>query len=162
MDITKDITFHYISTLRRDSDELTLIVKGHLLIEFVLNEIIRRNLKQANVILDDHRSYTFGIKARVLFSTGLLPEHIFSNIRRINQIRNYLAHNLRTEAIKMDFRFTRFDDEKKGDVEVRDSKTGRRATSRRYVKMLCVGTLSQLRYHYFEKYGEYPVPNHDS
>ena len=41
MDITRDITSHYITPLRRYSDELGLVVQGHLLIEFVLNEIIR-------------------------------------------------------------------------------------------------------------------------
>ena len=41
MNIANDITFHYIMRLRRRTDELGLVVQGHLLIEFVLNEIIR-------------------------------------------------------------------------------------------------------------------------
>jgi hypothetical protein len=158
MDITRDITFHYITRLRHHSDELGLVVQGHLLIEFVLNEIIRNSFKRPKAILDDHRSYTFAIKARVLYSTGLLPEHIFRNIQRINSIRNHLAHNLEWEHLKLDFRFTRHDEQAQGDIEVRDTKSKRKATPKKYIKMLCLGTLTQLRNHFFETYGAFPAP----
>ena len=158
MDISRDITYHYISRLRHHTDELGLVVQGHLLVEFVLNEIIRRKFKKPKDILSDHRSYTFSIKARVLYSSDLLPEHLFRNIQRINAIRNHLAHQLHSGSMKLDYRFARDDEEVKGDVEVRDQKTKRRATPRRYIKMLCLGTLGQLRNHYFKAFGTFPVP----
>ena len=157
MDITRDITFHYISRLRHHTDELGLVVQGHLLIEYVLNEIIRHNLKQPAEILKDHRAYTFSIKARVLYSTGLLPQHIFRNVRRINSIRNHLAHSLDWDSMKLDYRFSH-DDITRSEVEVRDRRTGRAATRKKYIKMLCLGTLGQLRNHFFRKYGVFPAP----
>jgi hypothetical protein len=158
MEITKDITFHYIARLRHHTDELGLIVQGHLLIEFILNKIIRRAFKKPTYIVKDHRSYTFAIKAQVLYSTGNLPEYIYRNIRRINSIRNHLAHNLDWDALILDYRFSSEGDDLGGEVEIRDPKTRRRVTTRKYIKMLCFGTLSDLRNHFFKTYGEFPAP----
>jgi hypothetical protein len=158
MHITRDITFQYISRLRHHTDELGLVVQGHLLIEYVLNEIIRRRFHRPAAILNDHRSYSFAIKARMLYSTGFLPLHIFLNVQRVNSIRNHLAHDLRWDALKLDYRFSRDDNEKKGDVTVRDKRTGRVATRRKYIKMLCLGTLSQLRNHHHATIGGFPAP----
>jgi hypothetical protein len=158
VDITRDITFQYISRLRHHTDELGLVVQGHLLIEYVLNEIIRHRFVRPAAILNDHRSYSFAIKARVLYSTGFLPLHIFRNVQRINSIRNHLAHDLRWDALKLDYRFSRDDDGEKRDITVRDQRTGQRANRRKYIKMLCVGTLSQLRNHYHATIGGFPAP----
>ena len=158
MDISKDITYHYISRLRHHTDELGIVVQGHLLIEFVLNEIVRRKLKSPTAILGDHRSYTFSIKARLLYSAGFLPSHVFRNIQRVNAIRNRLAHRLQWSTLKLDYRFSRHDEEVSGDVEVRDQRSKRPATPRQYIKMLCLGTLSQLRNHYLNAFGALPVP----
>jgi len=160
MDISRDITFHYISRLRHHSDELGLVVQGHLLIEYVMNELIRYRFKHPAQILNDHPSYGFAVKARILYSTGALPEHIFRNIRRINSIRNHLAHRLDWDSLKLDYQFSRNDNEAKGDVAVRDRKSGRKTTRRKYIKMLCLGTLSQLRNHFYESLGDYPAPKH--
>jgi hypothetical protein len=52
VDITQDITFQYISRLRHHTDELGLVVQGHLLIEYVLNEIIRHRFVRPAAILN--------------------------------------------------------------------------------------------------------------
>ncbi len=160
MKIDRDITFVYITRLRHHTDELGLVVQGHLLIEFILNEIIRRALKMPTDILNDHRSYTFAIKAQVLYSTGHLPKYIYRNIRRINSIRNYLAHNLDWDSLRLDYRFSREGDDREGEVEIRDPKTRRSVTAKKYIKMLCFGTLNQLRNHFFKTYREFPAPTH--
>lgn len=98
----------------------------------------------------------------MLFANGFLPEHIFKNIRRVNGIRNHLAHDLDWAALKLDYMFSRKDDEVDGDIKVRDKVTGRKATPKRYIKMLCSGTLMQLRNHYFELYGKFPAPRHST
>lgn len=158
MDLGRDITFHYIARLRHHTDELGLVVQGHLLIEFILNEIIRRALKKPSDILKDHRTYSFATKAQVLYSSGHLPEHIYRNIRRVNSIRNHLAHDLDWDSLALDYRFSRHDRERRGEVEIRDTKTRPKARQRKYIKMLCMGTLSQLRNHFFYQYGEFPAP----
>src|SRR6266571_1922759 len=153
-----DIMFHYIVRLRHHTDELGLVVQGHLLIEFVVNGMIRRGLSKPTNILNDHRSYTFAVKLQILYSTGHLPEHIFRNIRRINSIRNHLAHKLDWKSLDLDYKFSRYETEGRGDIDVRDTKTRRKPTPRQYIKTLCLLTLVDLRNHFFETYGAFPVP----
>jgi hypothetical protein len=158
VDIAHDITFHYISRLRYHADELGLVVQGHLLIEFILNEMIRRGFRKPTNILNDHRSYTFAVKAQILYSAGQLPEHIFRNIRRINLIRNHLAHKLDWNSLVFDYKFSRDDSAGRGEIDVRDAKTRRKPTARKYIKLLCLGTLVDLRNYFFATYGIFPAP----
>ena len=153
-----DITLHYIARLGHHTDELGLIVQGHLLIEYVLNEIIRRSFKQPAKIIEDHRAYSFAVKARVIYSSGLLPDHIFRNIQQINSIRNHLAHNLDWDSLKLDYKFSHEENERTRETETRNPRTGCMVARRKYIKMLCIGTLGQLRNHFFCKYGVFPAP----
>jgi hypothetical protein len=149
VNLSHDITYHYIARLRHHTDELGMIVQGHLLIEFVLNETIRHSFKQPAKILNDHRAFSFAVKARLIFSAGFLPDHIFQNIQRINSIRNHLAHNLDWKSLKLDYKFScPTEDEAGSEVKIYDRQTGRAATRRKYVKMLCIGTLVQMRNHF--------------
>ena len=159
VDLNDDITFHYIARFRHHTDELGLVVQGHLLIEFILNEMIRHSLRRPSDILKDHRSYTFAIKARILFSANLLPGYIFRSIERVNSIRNHLAHCLDWSSLTLDYRFSQPDDEEEHkDLDPRNRRGGRGPHARRYMKMPCFGTLSQLRNHFVRNYGTFPVP----
>jgi len=42
IDVSKDLTFQYLISLRHHEEEIGFILKGHLLIEYVLNQIIRK------------------------------------------------------------------------------------------------------------------------
>ena len=140
--------------LRHHEEEVGLILKGHLFIEYVLNEIIRKQFKSPSAILRDHKSYTFAVKLQMVYSAGYLPKHLFTNIRRINCLRNHLAHNLTLDLAEEDFRFTRSDG-----TEILVKKTGKRPLypARYYCRMLCFGTLAQLRNHFALEFGEWPV-----
>jgi hypothetical protein len=152
INVWDDITFHYIARLRYHEDELGLVVKGHLFIEFVINQMILKRCKSPKTILEDHRSYPFSVKLQIVYSMGLLPHPIYLNIRRVNKIRNQFAHNLEIDVNKIDFKFHR-DDGK--EVIVKKPKT-KKLPERHYIKMLCFGTLSQLRNHYLREFGEFP------
>ena len=102
-----DISFEYIAHLKNQEDGLGLIIKWHLLIEFVINRIILQKCKRPKKILDDHRSYPFSVKLQLVYSMELLPNHIYLNIQRINKIRNALAHNLEVEIEAKDFIFAK-------------------------------------------------------
>jgi hypothetical protein len=154
IDISRDLTAQYMLCLRHHEEEVGLILKGHLFVEFVLNEVIRRQLVSPRNILNDHRSYTFSVKLQIVYSMGYLPAFLYANIGRINKLRNHLAHNLTLNLDPTQFRFTRFDGE-----EILISKHGRhtRYPTRFYCKMLCFGTLGQLRNHFMLTFGELPV-----
>jgi hypothetical protein len=76
MDISQDITFEYVSRFRHHDYELGTVLKGHLLVEHVMNLMIEKGFKQPRVILNDHGTYFFGAKARLLIESNHLPEHM--------------------------------------------------------------------------------------
>lgn len=156
MNITKDIVYEYIVSLRYHEDELGLIVKGHLLIEYVINKIIEKKCKDPKVILLNQQNYTFLIKLQIVFSMGLLPQSIYKNIKRVNRIRNELAHNLEPKYDKIDFEFVRDAVTSEEIISLRQELKNKRFPERKYIKMLCVGTLIQLRNHYIELFGKLP------
>ncbi len=151
--IEDDITYHYISRLRHHEDELGLIIKGHLLIEFIINLIIQKRCKSPNVILEDHRTYSFSVKLQLVYSMDLLPKHIYLNIRKVNKIRNQLAHNLELDTDKLDYKLF---NSSGVEVIVKKPKRNMRYPARHYIKMLCFATLSQLRNHFLSEFGELP------
>ena len=151
-DISQDITFKYIASLSYHVDEVGLILKGHLFIEHVLDEIIRNKLKGWKDILADHRTYSFAVKLQLVYSAGYLPEYLFQNIRKINKLRNNVAHNLELVLDEQQFKFVRSD----GKEILLKKKKKQLYPIRRYLKLLCHGTLTQLRNHFMLEFGELP------
>lgn len=154
IDISQDLAAQYLLSLRHHEQEIGLILKGHLFVEYVLNEIIRKRLISPDAILADHRSYTFSVKLQMVYSIGCLPTHLYANIKRINRLRNCLAHNLTLDLDETQFKFTRGDG-----TEVLITTRARRSRypARVYCRTLCFGTLNQLRNHFALKFGEWPV-----
>jgi hypothetical protein len=67
MDLSFDITYQYIARLRYHEDSLGIVLKGHLLIEYVLDVMIEKGLREPKPILSNHRSFPFAVKARLLY-----------------------------------------------------------------------------------------------
>lgn len=154
IDLSKDLTAQYLVSLRHHEEEVGIVLKGHLFIEYVLNQIIRKQFKSSGTILKDPRSYTFSVKLQMIYSTGYLPPYLFSNIRHINRLRNHLAHNLTLDIKESQFRFTRSDGT---EILIKKHPKRSRYPARHYCKLLCFGTLSQLRNHFALEFGEWPV-----
>ena len=87
INIWDDITMEYISSIRPGEEELGLIIKGHLLIENILNQIIEIKFKNSKLLFDDNRTNSFSVKLNILYSLGFIPKYIFQNITNINKIR---------------------------------------------------------------------------
>lgn len=79
LDLAKDLVYQYMVTLRSHDDEIAIILKGHLFIEYVLNGIVRKCCRSPRNILRDLR-FTFSIKLQLVYSMGLLPTPIYKNI----------------------------------------------------------------------------------
>jgi hypothetical protein len=157
MDLSFDITYQYIARLRYHEDSLGIVLKGHLLIEYVLDVMIEKGLREPKPILSDHRSFPFAVKARLLYETGHLSKPIFRNIARITRIRNELAHTLSLNPDKLDFKFDTDYGESPGEVEVK--KQVRRANNpvKNYLWLLCFGTLSQVQRAYYQRFSSWPL-----
>lgn len=154
IDISKDLTAQYLMTLRHHEEEVGLILKGHLLIEYVLNEIIRKRFRSPGAILKDQRTYPFSVKLQMVYSAGYLPTFLFKNIKHINRLRNQLAHYLTFRLDEGEFKFTRSDG---NEIRVKSKGRHRQYPTRHYCKMLCFGTLTQLRNHFALEFGELPA-----
>jgi len=150
--IYDDVTMDYIELLRHHEDELGLVIKGHLLIEYLLNKIIDKKFKKAKLILEDSRSFTFSVKLKILYSLGIIPTYIYQNISFINKIRNRLAHTLNIDFDKIEFIFWKQD---KSTIII-NPKQKKKYPERHKIKLYCGGTLTQLRNFYYNEFGEFP------
>ena len=140
--IFDDVTFEYIARVRLHDDETSSVLRGHLLVEYLLNKIIESKCKNSNTILKDSRSYTFLVKLQLVYSMGLIPECVWKNAAKINKIRNELAHNLDFDEKKIDMILYNSE----GEPIVVNVK-GKRYPIRFYLKLLAFDTLTQLRNH---------------
>ncbi len=147
-----DVTVGYLASLRHGEEELGLIIKGHLFIEFIMNQIIEFEFKIPKIFLNDNRTNSFLVKLNTLYSLGLLPKHIYQNITTVNKLRNQYAHNLKVDKNKLSFIYCLEGKE----INRADHFKKMKNPSREYIKILCFGTLTELRNYYIKKYGELP------
>lgn len=75
-----------------DSAELSSILRGHLLIERILETLIANSLKRPDRILEKHR-LTFELKVDLASALGALPDSHLGAAKALNGIRNAYAHN---------------------------------------------------------------------
>ena len=88
-DKSKDSRILFSILTGRSSHTLTIVIIGHLLIEYLLDRIIIVKLKSQNRILKEN----FSKKLRLLYPDWL-PQFIYNNIKLLNKARNDIAHNL--------------------------------------------------------------------
>ncbi|WP_415776383.1 hypothetical protein ACMYQ1_10495 [Shewanella oncorhynchi] len=81
----------FIALLRRDHDGIGRVLKAHLILEHYLTSYLSRCLGIDNI---DSIRLTFAQKAELLPSTGSAASVIKLGIKRLNTIRNMLAHRL--------------------------------------------------------------------
>ena len=74
-----------------DTKELSLILKGHLFIERLLERYLRANLPNPGVLFKEQ--FSFSQKLKTAFATGVIPERHYSAINALNKIRNQYAHS---------------------------------------------------------------------
>jgi hypothetical protein len=143
--------------LRYHEDELGVALKAHLLIEYVLDLMIKRGLREPKPVLSDHKSYPFSIKTRLLYEAGHLPTCAFRNVLRVNRVRNELAHSLSLNSDKMDFKFDLCDGGFAHVLDLREHVNPVRNPAKKYLQLLCLGTLGQVQRAYHDRFGAWPL-----
>ncbi len=149
-----DPSFQYIVRMRHNDDALGLTVKGHLIIEYLLNEIIKHQCKAPSKILEDHRTYTFAVKLQLLYAMKLMPEGLYRNVQTLNSIRNQYAHNLDVNANKLSYDIRKDDNQI---ISCRAHCRKRRYPEREFIKLLVSSCLTSLRNHFYALFHEFPV-----
>ncbi|MFA4134463.1 MULTISPECIES: hypothetical protein [unclassified Brevibacillus] len=107
---------HFFDYLRELNDVSAVTLAIHLHVEYLIDRLIREKSPTAKEILTNSQ-YTFSIKLNLVYNMGLIPEYIFTNIKKLNKLRNGIAHNLNIDLSKQDLNFQR-DDNNSYDVRV--------------------------------------------
>lgn len=74
-----------------DTKELTYILKGHLFIERIIEALIRKNIKNPEVLFKQQLS--FSLKLNLAISLGLITQKYVTPIKALNKLRNQYAHD---------------------------------------------------------------------
>ena len=83
-------------------DALACVATIHLCAEYWINRIIGEKSPSATEILGDPRSHSFEVKLAILWDTGLLPEPLCRNIKKLNDLRGKCVHDLDVDFTRMD------------------------------------------------------------
>ncbi|AHK22019.1 hypothetical protein BF17_18905 [Yersinia similis] len=73
-----------------DEEELSPILKGHIFIEKILENLISRNLVEPKIFFKSTRS--FDLKVDLALAMGVIDEQYYSAFKAINKVRNNYAH----------------------------------------------------------------------
>lgn len=73
-------------------DELQVILRGHLYLEYELEKLLRLELAEPDCILTNR--FMFASKVNLAVALGLLPKDIKKMYEKLNSIRNNYAHQL--------------------------------------------------------------------
>jgi len=83
----------YFSPLEiRKNDDLTIVVRGHLLIETLIEMLLQKNLEQEKILSD--RDFTYFMKIELIYSLGLIDKEFLVILQKFGEIRNAFAHQL--------------------------------------------------------------------
>lgn len=74
-----------------DAPELSVVLRGHLLVERVIETLISNKMKSPDRFFRSHRP-TFEMKVDLASALGVLPDTYVSAAKALNTIRNSYAH----------------------------------------------------------------------
>jgi len=99
--IHKDASEQCRRTLEPLEDTISLVVTGHLFVEYWLDWLIRHNIPQPKKLFDSGR-LTFSQKLCLAESLGLVTGRLTEAIYQLNTIRNKISHNLEYQISSKD------------------------------------------------------------
>jgi len=83
----------YLSTQQiQKNDELTVIVRGHLLVELIVEVLLKNNFSNDKILTD--KNFTFFMKIELLYSIGIISKNHFTILQKLGEIRNKFAHHV--------------------------------------------------------------------
>jgi hypothetical protein len=84
-----------------DADELLIILKGHLLVEFMIRSFVQRRMLNPDALSSARlSSYAMISLAEALCLPNGEPKWLWARVKELNALRNKLAHNLKVEGLR--------------------------------------------------------------
>jgi len=81
------------SIFEKDADELIFVLRTHLFIEGILENIIKAKFSKHDVILGKN-GFQFFDKLRLVKAMGFLPKGVFGSVMALTELRNKFAHDI--------------------------------------------------------------------
>ncbi len=82
-------------------DPLALVLRGRLYLEEILDAVIAKKFKNAEVLLQG-RSYSFSVKMDLLRAAGYLDPKLYHDLHGVSRLRNSFAHHLGSDISEYD------------------------------------------------------------
>lgn len=82
------------------SKESQFVLRAHLIVEYLLEEIIQYTIKRSDILLDNN--FNFPQKVSIAYSTGALEEKIATSLKNLNKVRNKFSHELHYKISEKD------------------------------------------------------------
>ncbi len=101
--LNRDQHRQIIDRLSLAGNQEDIVLRGHLYVEYWLNEMILKEWKKGDIIVGN---FTFSQKVSIAESTGLVSDgdiEVIACLREINAIRNRFAHDLYPDEIEGKF-----------------------------------------------------------
>lgn len=95
---SKSLVMNLIKDIFKIEEPRLLVLKVHLYMEIIVNEILKKNLKQPE-ILDN---YSFYQKVNILKAIGIFNNSLSDDLLYLNKLRNHFAHDLRYDVAELD------------------------------------------------------------
>lgn len=96
------------------------ILRAHLYLEHIMEEILEKVLEKPDYI----EQFSYKQKMNLMMSAGLIKEETHENLKLMNRMRNYIAHNVDIEkeaSDKLESRIEQLNElnitKKEGDIE---------------------------------------------
>lgn len=85
-----------------EQDELSVVLRAHLLVEILINQLLESNLKKGDIL--KNKDFTFSMKLTLADSMGIIPPKVLPSVKQLNSIRNKFAHKIKSKLKDLDIR----------------------------------------------------------
>ncbi|OIK13578.1 hypothetical protein BIV60_13875 [Bacillus sp. MUM 116] len=104
--LDKEIGPKFLDKLKLIQDNAALVVTIHLYTEYWINRILKEKKKNPGEIVKNESSYS--VKLDFVYNMGFITDQLFSNLKKLNKLRNKCAHQLDYDFVDMDCNYTLF------------------------------------------------------
>jgi len=85
----------FIKATQPELDEVTMILRCHLLAEYYLDKLIVAFLPRGDILTDGNRAkFMFNDKLTIISSFSIFSQHLIDSLYKLNSIRNTCGHEL--------------------------------------------------------------------
>jgi hypothetical protein len=90
----------FIDAAGTKRDEVTMILRSHLLVEYYLDHVIILEIPRGDILLKEN--FSFSQKLFIIEALDILAKEVTDSARALNSVRNRCAHDLDYKVTEVD------------------------------------------------------------